>query len=52
MDKLLALISVMVNRSKCSEDAYEEAQKALKENEEQYFTREEKNKLVPERLRK
>lgn len=37
---------------KTSEDAYKEAQKALKENEEQYFSREEKNKLVPEKLRK
>lgn len=37
---------------KTSDDAYEKAQEALKDNEEQYFSREEKNKLLPEKLRK
>lgn len=52
-DELMLEVSKIYNGApKTSDDAYEKAQKALKENEEQYFTREEKNMLVPERLRK
>lgn len=35
-----------------SEKSYKKAQKALKYDEEQYFSKEELNKLLPERLRK
>lgn len=34
-----------------SNKAYAQAQKALKENEEQFFTKEEQNKMLPEHLR-
>lgn len=49
---MIEVAKIYDSAPKTSDDAYEKAQKALKENEEQYFTREEKNKLVPERLRK
>lgn len=52
-DELMEAVAKIYDAApKTSGDAYEKAQKVLKENEEQYFTREEKNKLVPERLRK
>ena len=51
-DLLQKTSNIYKNELDTDEKAYNEAQKALKDDEEQFFTQEELNKMLPKHLRK